>query len=252
MESIPDLCPERYHWQQISVKPSIWQRPALAGECLWTQRPKELREIFVCSSLTLNVPIPRRTFNTRLRDAWRLLRFQVPELGLNAVCSASGKISLQYHDISDEEAQQWVNRTHSCQSGSHEQDFEHLRKTLHADMEKCGSVADNAFLLSSAISEHGLELVTHTQIMICIDHQISDGIGTRIIFGQFLALLASSLGSGLDTTETDIKWEDSHQNLSQPWITCMNEHQLVSGSLYKEAAVHNQDVILDRMVLFLL
>lgn len=247
MQLTPPLSPDSYLWKESSIGTSIWHRPALAGESMWIHKPKELREIFLCSSLTLNTPISRGAFSASVRHTWRLLRFKLPELGVSAACGTNGKPFMRYHTIDDEEAQEWVDRTHSCQGGTHEQDFEHLRKTLLAEKQR--HVSDNAFLLARVILENGAELLKHTQIMIYVDHQITDGIGTRIIFGKFLALLASSLGTAPDATETDIAWENSRHNLSQPWICCMNEHQLISGPEYEAIAAVNRDVMLNQMVI---
>jgi hypothetical protein len=248
MKDTSSLDPKSYLWKQLSVDASVCQRPALAAESLWIQRPQELRGIFLCSSLTLNTPIPRRTFNASLEHAWRLLRFTIPELGLSTTCGTNGKSYMEYHTVNDEEAQDWVNRTHACQSGSYKQDFEDLRKGLLTAKHSHVSASDNAFLLSRAILEDGAELLKHTQIMICIDHQISDGIGTRIVFGRFLTLLASSLDTP-GSTKNGIHWEDSRHNLAQPWICCMNEHQLISGPEYEATASANRDVILNQMVI---
>lgn len=247
MDSTVPLNPESYSWQQSSLDASIWLRPALAGECMWTQRPRELRKIFLCGSLTLNTPISPRTFSACVRRAWKLLRFKTPELGVRTIRGTNEKFFIQYHTIDDREAQEWVDRTHSCQNGSQERDFEELRNTLLA--EKQSQSSDNAFILSSAILEDGAEVLEHTQIMICIDHQIADGIGTRIVLGKFLQLLADSLGTAPDSTETGLNWEESRQNLSPPWICCMNDHQLISGPEYKATAAANRDVILNQMVI---
>ncbi|KAE8453422.1 hypothetical protein EG329_010283 [Mollisiaceae sp. DMI_Dod_QoI] len=245
MNLTPPLKPESYLWKPISHEPLVWQRPALAGECMWIPRPKELRELFVCSSLTLNSPIPRETFNARVRQAWRLLRFKVPELGVSTTCGEDGKLYMQYHTPKNQEVEEWIDRTHYCQSGEYKRDFEIVRGTLLAI--KQGRNSDNSLLLSRAIHEKGAELVKHSQIMICVDHQVADGIGARILFGKFLALLASSLGIGPVAAETEIKWEDSYHNLSQPWICFMNADQILSGSKYEETAANNREVLLNQM-----
>ncbi len=216
---------------------------------MWIPRPKELRELFVCSSLTLNSPIPRETFNARVRQAWRLLRFKVPELGVSTTCGEDGKLYMQYHTPKNQEVEEWIDRTHYCQSGEYKRDFEIVRGTLLAI--KQGRNSNNALLLSRAIHEKGAELVKHSQIMICVDHQVADGIGARILSGKFLALLASSLGIGPVAAKTEIKWEDSCHNLSQPWIRLMNADQILSGPKYEETAVKNRDVLLDQMVITL-
>ncbi|KUJ22961.1 uncharacterized protein LY89DRAFT_727749 [Mollisia scopiformis] len=152
---------------------------------------------------------------------------------------------MQYHTPSDQKAQEWVDRTFCCEYGFYEQDFAVLQKTVMTA--KQGHDSDNAFLLSHAVVEDGAELVKHSQIMMYVDHQVADGIGTRIIFGKFLTLLASELGSAPSTTKTKIKWEDSGQNLTQPWICCMNEHQTLSGPEYEATAARNREIILNQL-----
>lgn len=214
---------------------------------MWIPRPKELRKIFVCSTLTLNSPISHRTFNARVKAAWRLLRFKVPELGVGTACGKDGKLFMQYHTPRSQEAEKWVDQTHYFQSGSDEQDLKGLRKALLAAKQSHHS--HDAFLLCRADAKDGAGVVRHSQIMICIDHQVADGIGARIIFGQFLTLLASMLETAVDTVDAAIRWNESRSNLSQPWIYCMDEHQVFSGPEYEATAATKRDILLNQMVI---
>ncbi|CZR51941.1 uncharacterized protein PAC_01818 [Phialocephala subalpina] len=251
MTSTPPLNLESYAWKQLSDKPSVWQRPALAGESMWIPRSKDLHELFICSTLTFKPPVLRRTFNESTKSAWTTLRFHVPELGLSTKSGRDGKSFMQYHAPSVQAANAWISRTSSFQSGSSKQDFDVLRKTV-LDA-KQDHDADNAFLLSRAILEdenkggNRAELVKHAQIMIYVDHQVADGIGARILLGKYLTLLSSDLGRDADDVERDIRWEDSWKNLSPPWITLMNSDQIISGLEYEDNAAENQNVILNKL-----
>lgn len=156
---------------------------------------------------------------------------------------------MQYHTPSLQAAEEWISRTYSCSSTTSKQDFQELRQTLLAA--KQGHDEDNAFLLSCAgldEDEHGnkVELVKHAQIMMCVDHQVADGIGVYILLGKYLTLLASELGRRPGGAEMEMRWEESWKNLSPPWILRMNDEQVFSGKEYEEIAERNRDVILNK------
>jgi len=115
-----------------------------------------------------------------------------------------------------------------------------------------GHASDNAFMLLRAeVSDESEELVTSVQtvqIIICLDHLITDGIGTRILFGKYLSLLALSLNKPSNATAKEHNWDDSHKNLSVPFICVMNHDQITSGPQYEKIAAWNRVVLLEKMV----
>src|ERR1700709_2124303 len=97
----PRLDPSSYKWEQSSATPSVWQRRALSGECMWIPRRKEYHEIFVCGALTLEKPITAFRLRLAVKSAGRRLRFEVPELVARAGYGLDGEGYVRYVTAKD-------------------------------------------------------------------------------------------------------------------------------------------------------
>jgi hypothetical protein len=88
--------------------------------------------------------------------------------------------------------------------------------TAHSRDKKRGRESEQVFLLLHFMeeSEH---LVERVAFILNADHQITDGIGIRILLGRFLALLAESL-SLPHVLEKQLDWYQSVNNLSPPYV----------------------------------
>jgi len=84
--------------------------------------------------------------------------------------------------------------------------------------------------------------------MLNVDHQVTDGIGIRIILGRYLASLAAALDRQDDFTDERIDWRESWKNMSPAWVSIMNEEQLLSGPGYERIAEMNRDIIFNKLV----
>lgn len=241
------LASSSYKWEKLLDLPPAWQRKALSGEWMWIPRPKEQHEIFIWGSFTLGESFISGTLSSAARLAWRHLRFEVPEIGVRANHGQDGKAYMRYiPPQSNEEVDQWVDRTMMLRFGHTQSSFEDLRvKTLQM---KRDLDFEQAFSCLQCRVEPGRdEFVESADFMLNFDHQITDGIGARILTGRFLSLLASAL-SKPDAMSITIDWEKSANNLSLPWIGLMNKEQVLSGRDYEDISNSNRDFILNKMV----
>jgi 15-O-acetyltransferase Tri3 len=242
------LVPADYQWKQSRKSPELWQRRALANEAMWLARPKASRDLFLFTSLVLRSPILRSTLKFAAESAWQQLRYEVPELALKGACQREGKAYMQYQTPqTQEDVSEWVERTSAFDWGEQRQDFEDLLEKI---LKKRGHNAENVFLFSHVQTSAGnFVLVNRVQLMIYVDHQVTDGIGARILLGRYLLLLASSITTSLNPPEFRFNWEESYNNLSAPWICLMNDNQALSGTKYNENALWNQDILGEQMVM---
>lgn len=242
------LEPTDYEWKQSRESPTLWQRRALANETMWLARPKDSRDLFLYASLALKSPILRSTLSFAAESAWQQLRYEVPELALNGACQRDGKAYMQYQTPqTQEDVSEWVERTSAFNLGEQCQDFEHLRENV---LKKRGHDADNMFLFTHAqVGARNFVLVSNVQLMIYVDHQVTDGVGARFLLGRYLLLLASSITTSSNPPEFQLNWEESHNNLSVPWICLMNDNQALSGTTYNENASWNQYILAEQMVM---
>ena len=243
------LEPTDYLWKQSRESPTLWQRRALANEVMWLARPKDSRDLFLYASLALMSPILRSTLSFAAESAGQRLRYEVPELALNGAYQRDGKAYYMQYQTSQarEDVNEWVKRTSAFNFGEQCKGFEHLRENI---LKKRGHDADNVFLFTHAQVEAGnFVLVSNIQLMIYVDHQVTDRIGAQILPGRYLLLLASSITTSSNPPEFQLNWEESHNNLSVPWICLMNDNQALSGTTYNENASWNQDIFAEQMVI---
>ncbi|RDL37251.1 uncharacterized protein BP5553_04684 [Venustampulla echinocandica] len=239
------LDPSSYSWAQVGHSVSPWRRKALSFETTWLARPKELHEIFVSGLLAFETPLPSCTLYSAVRQAWQALLFEVPELQARAVVAEDGNAYMQYRTPQDRhEVEEWAHRTAVFDYGDQSLDFKGLRENI---LIRKGDSSDPAFLLLYLEKESdGNKPLDHVHIILNTDHEITDGIGTRILFGKYLSLLSSCISEPqLGLVMYD--WAESSKNLSPPWISIMNQDQAISGSEFEETVAWNKEILLERM-----
>ena len=247
---LPALNPSAYAWEQSLQSKLVLQRKALAGE--WSWIPKVDNAIFISGSLHLNSPTTHRRLHGAANKAWRALRFEVPELVVSSgMCGKDGQAFMQYQAPgNEEEIAHWIQRSSRFQHGVQKLEFNDLRaKLVHI---RGSQYTDRTFLLAHAqAQDQDDESVSCAQIILYVDHTVTDGIGIRIIFGKYLTLLASYLGKSPNAPQVQLNWEDSARNLYAPWISLMNEEQIISGPEYEACSEFNTWLFLRRMVPYL-
>src|SRR6266487_1746412 len=149
VSAVLPLNPQDYAWEQSSQDPALWQRRALAGECMWLPRPKEYHEIFISATLVLESPTSLRILKAAAKHSWQLLRFEVPELDVQVTCGDDGRQYMKYQTPHDRGAiHQWISRTFAFEQETCSLGFQGLRDM--ALLMKAGLDLDKAFLLMHA------------------------------------------------------------------------------------------------------
>jgi hypothetical protein len=244
MNPFPDVDPTAYLWER-SDQPLLWRRRALGPEFPWILKPKEYRQIFVAGDLTLESPVPCSVFAAAVETAWIVLRLEIPDV---AVCPQIEDSSayLQYEPLKTEaEVESWLRRTAFIDYGSKNSELKELREKIVRN--KAGQDSDSTFLLVSIENEEIESPVSRCQVLLNVDHRITDGIGARIIFGKYLSLLASSLANPWKLAWDEDAWKQSINKLSQPWISAINEEQVICGPDYQESVAESKSN-LDKLV----
>jgi hypothetical protein len=218
---------------------------------MWIPRPKDLHELFISGTLKLETLVENSRLRSAARKAWRRLRFDFPELVVRGVC-LDGETYMRYQTPKgEEEVSEWIQRTACFDQGREGLDFEGLRQKVL--LKKQASDSEPAYLLLYSELESGDGPgVSRLHVMLNVDHEITDGIGARILFGNYLSLLASCLSTPSDDAPELIDWEKTSNNLSKPWITIMNDEQLLAGPEYEEKVQWNKSMLLERMVSLLI
>ena len=181
------------------------------------------------------------------KAAWRLLRFEVPELVVLAGYWPDGEAYMQYQEpASEEEVREWVERTTHFDCGKQGLDFQLLLENIRRKKE--GHDSDQVSLFFHPVVEGNDGLVRRIDFVLNADHQVTDGIGIRILLHHFLVFLAESLSRN-PALEDSSNWKERVSNLTPPWISLVNENQLLSGPEYERVAEFNEDILFQKMVL---
>jgi len=165
---------------------------------------------------------------------------------MRGVC-LGGATYMRYQTPRDEmEVSEWMQRTILLGQVRGALGFEGLRERFLLKKQDCK--AEPAYLLLYSELESHNDCARRLHVMLNVDHEITDGIGARILFGKYLSLLASYLSADSEDSPEVIDWEKSSDNLSQPWLTIMNDKQRLSGPEYEEKVQWNKTMLLEIMV----
>lgn len=241
------LDPSSYSWAQVGQSRSLWRRKALSFEATWLARPRSLHEIFISGLLTFETPLLSCTLCSAAKQAWRALSFEVPELQARVEVAEDGRASMQYQTPDGpSEVERWVHRTAMVDYGNQLLDFEDLRENI---LVRKGDCDDRAFLLLylEKLSE-GNKSSSRVQLILNVDHEITDGIGTRILLGKYLSLFSSCISQPQSISDI-YDWTESSKNLSLPWISMMNQNQNISGPEFEQTVAWNKEILFKKMVL---
>ena len=214
---------------------------------MWIPRPKGYHEMFIGGSLDLNSPARPDVVARATRAAWLRLRFDVPELAVTAGYGEDGNAYMQYEGPKCEaEGLDWAERTSFVECRRQPLIFDEMLEIMRQKKQRHES--EQAFLFLSLVVQDNSELVRRVDFILNADHQITDGIGIKILLGRFLDLLVQSLSESFASWER-LDWRNSAINLSPPWICVMNDEQNISGPEYEKVADANEEILFQRMVI---
>lgn len=162
-----------------------------------------------------------------------------------AAYAQDGEAFLWFERPGKEGVEEWVRRTVVCEFGQRVSGLEGMKVMARGFDNQMDGEQAGLFLWGEDVQQSGL--VRNVQLLLNLDHQVTDGVGARIVCGKLLSLLAAALESS-DTFNDFINWEESAQKLAPPWIGIMNEDQVFSGADYEICAQFNRDFIFEKMV----
>lgn len=238
------LNPSFYNWS--SPIPGIYRRPVLSTEALWFTKPKELHEIFVTVDLGLIIPRARSELKQAAERAWKLLRFEVPELGARAIVQ-DGEVFLEYRVVDEDGIGEWIGRTLLFHERRGTYEFEALREAISSRKESDEQASVLLNFPTQGAGGQEQEKIDNIQIILNIDHQITDGIGTRILLGRFLELFSRCIDDS-QSVSSGPKWEDSYKNLTRPWIEMLDTKQKLEGRELEELVERKRDYLYHKIV----
>lgn len=202
--------------------------------------------MFLGGSLELETRILYSSFTLAAKRSWLLLLFATPDIAVGTRCSGLGEVYMQAHvPFDDADAQEWGAKTLSIDYGRQSKPMEYMK-------EKCllrssGSRPASTFMHMHA-SLDDTNRVKRINFMLNMEHQITDGVGIRILLTKYLSILATQLIEPTDLLAFNLDWEESSKFLTPAWIFQLNEKQTLSGPQYEEALAWNRVVLLEKMV----
>jgi hypothetical protein len=203
--------------------------------------------MFIGGSLTLDFPARSSVLARAAKVAWRRLRFEVPELVVGAGYGQNGAGCMRYElPQGDADLDHWVEQTCFFECGAQRMDFEESLDIIR--LKKKGHDSEQVSLFLNSVLEDSNDLVKTVDFIFNADHQITDGIGIRIILARFLALLAQTLSMPIAAQE-ELDWQQTVTNLNPPWIGVTNKEQSFSGPDYEKLAAANENTLFQKMVI---
>jgi hypothetical protein len=246
-QMFPPLDPDHYQWKQ-SKNSSEWERPALAAETMWIHKIKEYQQLFLAASLTLLRPISRYKFYSVARHSWIRLRYETPDIGVTSKMTEEGHAYMYAHVLRNHaEAAQWCQETLFLDNAQQDVGFRALKNKLLLNQAAVQCLTPISILLITI--NDGDDMVRKVELILNVEHQITDGIGIRILLSKYLYILAkNALKSDMSQEASMIDWGENSKLPTTPWICSLNEDQIFSGPEYEEAVSGNQKFMLEKMV----
>jgi hypothetical protein len=106
--------------------------------------------MFLSGSLSLESPVTRSAFRSAAKGSWLRLRYETPEIVVNAKCADDGKVYTQAHvPQGDSEAARWCEETLFLEYGRRKLEFRELREKIL--LGKASQDSNHTFILLYAI-----------------------------------------------------------------------------------------------------
>ncbi|KAH6679689.1 hypothetical protein B0J14DRAFT_581367 [Halenospora varia] len=242
--TFPPLDPQHYEWRHCSNSLE-WERPALAGETMWAHRPEEYHQLFLSATLTLLSPVTQSVLRSAAGNSWICLRYDTPDVGVTTRKTDDRKVYMRTRAIRHEaEAYEWCEETLVIETSKHETGFDALKEKVVSH--KARRSPGPAFLWLVAIA-NGDDMVQRIELMLNIKHQITDGIGIKILLSKYLPIFSTHLSKPERSKGSRFDWEYSPKIPSTPWINLLNDDQVLSGPEYERTIAWNREVLLENM-----
>ncbi|KAL8910231.1 MAG: hypothetical protein Q9171_004474 [Xanthocarpia ochracea] len=241
--TVPAIDTKKYQWQEKS--PYLNERPFLGRESHWFHNKPDSRHLFLGIQAKLCTEVELNSIIRVAGQAWLRLRFDHPEIALQAVSSADSKGWMGCPiPCDDREAKCWQQKTLSRRHGHKAYDFSYAVSLAgqwnYEQREADGSTTLMVYARCSPVDMK----VTGVSFLFRVDHTYADGIGIRLIGDSYLRLFAQYLTDKPDDSELP-PWQHAARNLSPPWIELMNEQQKTSGEVFERNVRNDIEVLLN-------
>lgn len=198
-------------------------------------------------------PIAIQTLHLVAEEAWRRLRFEFPELTATAKYLQDEPYMICEIPKDDHAVDAWVFRTLFIEKGSHKLGHSAMRGKLTP--KKVGLDSETSFLVIRGVTKDGIngddEQMSFKciEFMLNVDHQVTDGIGVRLLLNLYLDLFRLSLSDKSEKQpKNELDWGASAENLATPWVAVMDEGQILSGEEYIKLVEANRDFMFNKLV----
>ncbi|KAL8932764.1 MAG: hypothetical protein Q9211_006135 [Gyalolechia sp. 1 TL-2023] len=238
---IPPLDPDSYKWKQLETDPLIWQRRACgaeAGVAIEEKLAQGDYDLFYATTAELHVKDRSlRDVELAARAAWRLLRYQEPQIAGTAASDGQLMALLQYRvPESEEEVDNWLKRTILVEASDRSPTAirdarEEKRKKNNLGASKSATI----YLAASVPDEAAPVGDTELRFLFHVSHLFFDGMGLRCIIASFFRGLAAELAKGSSSAADALDWKKSADNLLPAYINLMVPEQHVSGPEFDQS-----------------
>ncbi|KAL9596653.1 MAG: hypothetical protein Q9219_005648 [cf. Caloplaca sp. 3 TL-2023] len=230
--------PARYKWKQSRSDPSLWQRQPCGTEAIVAIQENMAKgeyDLFYATTVELHDGnYSLHDLKLAIRAAWRLLRYQEPQIA-GTVGSDGQAIALLEYRIpqSEEEVNSWLDRTVLVEASDRTPVA--IRDAREEDRKQKGLGASESavvYLAASVPDETTPVKDTELRFLFQINHLFFDGIGFRCMIATFFRGLALKLAGSTATARSALDWSKSIENLAPPYIDLLVPEQHISGPEY--------------------
>lgn len=238
---IPPLDLESYKWKQLDNDPLIWQRRACGAEAIVGIQEKMANgeyDLFYATTVELHTnKHSLQDVKLAARTAWRLLRYQEPQIAGTAASDGQLKALLQYQvPKNEEEVTSWLDRTVLVEASDRTPMA--IRDTQEEERKKnnLGASESATIYLAASVPDEAISLGnTELRFLFRINHLFFDGIGFRCMIAAFFHGLATELAKGSSTAGDNLDWKKSAENLRPAYINLLVPEQHTSGPEYEQS-----------------
>ncbi|KAL9004730.1 MAG: hypothetical protein Q9188_002457 [Gyalolechia gomerana] len=235
---LPPIAPldlDSYKWKQSNTDPFIWQRRACGAEAvvgIQENMAKGEYDLFYATTAELHAnKHSLRDVKLAARTAWRLLRYQEPQIAGTAASDGQLKALLQYHvPQSEEEVNKWLERTILVEASDRTPMAIRDAEEMERKKNNLGASESATIYLAASVPDEATPLGdTELRFLFRINHLFFDGIGFRCMIASFFRGLAAELAKGSFSAADALDWKRSADNLRPAYINLLLPEQHISG-----------------------
>lgn len=238
---IPPINLDEYQWKPSDNDPSLWQRRACGAEAIvgiQENMAKGEYDLFYATTVQLHTKESTlQGVKLAARAAWRLLRYQEPQIACIPASDGQVKALLQYRTPKDEEeVKAWTERTILVEAS--ERTPMEIRDTHEEERKQKGlgaSESATVYLAASVTDETTHLEDTALRFLFRVNHLFFDGIGFRCMIASFFRGLATQLSHQSATSDDALDWSKNAENLPPAYINLLVPEQHTSGPEFESS-----------------